>query len=72
VTRSGLQTALDFVGAARVDEDLQRRLEELGDDVSFEQLVAVAAHAGHHFTVQELRRAHALDWRLRWARFHAA
>jgi predicted ribosomally synthesized peptide with nif11-like leader len=71
VTRSGLQAALDFVGAARMDEDLQRRLEELGDDVSPEQLVGVAEAAGYRFTPEELRRAHATDWRMRWVRFHA-
>ena len=68
---SGLQSALDFIHAAREDEHLQRELVALGDDVTPDEMVAVAARARYFFTAEELDRAHAYDWRIRWARFHA-
>ena len=43
----------------------------LDGDVTWESLVDVAARAGSRFTSEELERAYALDWRLRWARYHA-
>jgi predicted ribosomally synthesized peptide with nif11-like leader len=69
---TGLQSGLEFLGAARADESLQRELEALGDHVSAHELAAVAERAGYRCTAEELQRAHALDWRMRWARFHAA
>jgi predicted ribosomally synthesized peptide with nif11-like leader len=69
---SGLQGALAFIHAARTDEDLQRELEALSNHVSPDDIVSIAARAGYRFTADELQRAHALDWRMRWSRFHAA
>jgi Nif11 domain len=72
MTATGLQAALDFIRVAHGDDDLQRELAALGDDVAFERIVDVAARAGYAFSAEELQRAHAHDWRIRWARFHAA
>lgn len=65
-----LQAALAFLGEARRDEALRSALEALGDEVSFEALVGLGASSGFHFTPEELQRAHALDWQMRWARYH--
>jgi predicted ribosomally synthesized peptide with nif11-like leader len=61
-----LQAALAFLGAVRRDEDLRERL---GGEVSYAALTEIAAGAGFEFTEEELQRAHALDWRMRWARY---
>jgi predicted ribosomally synthesized peptide with nif11-like leader len=65
-----IQDALEFLRAARRDEALRRDLEA-ADDGGTEDLVRVAARAGFHFTPDELRRAHVLDWQMRWARYRA-
>ena len=62
--------ALAFLREARHDERLLAELGALGDDVSWEDLRAVAARAGWRVTAAELERAHALDWGMRWARYH--
>lgn len=72
MTGSGLQRALDFIQAARGDESIQRELRALGDEVSPDELVEVAARAGYEISADELQRAHTQDWRMRWTRFHAA
>jgi len=66
-----LQAALAFVGSVRRDEALRARVEELDDVVTEEHLVSVGRDAGYDFTAEELQRAHALDWRMRWARYAA-
>jgi predicted ribosomally synthesized peptide with nif11-like leader len=63
-----IQDALAFLRDARHDDSLGRQLETL-DEVTWESLVEIAARAGFSFTSEELQRAHALDWRMRWARY---
>jgi nitrogen fixation uncharacterized protein len=67
-----LQAAISFLRQARIDEDLRDDLDALQGDVSFPALVAVAGRAGFHFSADELRRAHAYDWQMRWARYQNA
>ena len=66
-----LQAAVAFVGSVRRDEALRARVEELDDVVTEEHLVSVGRDAGYDFTAEELQRAHALDWCMRWARYAA-
>lgn len=66
-----VQAALDFLGSARADEQIQQALAETEDDPSTEALVRIAREAGFDFTAEELDRAHTLDWRMRRARFTA-
>ena len=67
----GVQAALDFLRVARAEEQIQRALVEAEDDPSAEALVRIAHDAGFDFTTEELDRAHALDWRMRRARYAA-
>jgi predicted ribosomally synthesized peptide with nif11-like leader len=64
-----IQEALAFIGQARRDEALGRDIDARDEDDSLEALVGVAERAGFHFTVEELQRAHALDWDMRRARY---
>ena len=64
-----VQGALDFLGAARADEQIQRALADAEDDASADALVRIAREAGFVFTAEELDRAHTLDWRMRRARY---
>jgi predicted ribosomally synthesized peptide with nif11-like leader len=66
-----MQAALDFLRAARADEQIQRALAQTEDDPSADALVRIARQAGFDFTTEELDRAHTLDWRLRRARYAA-
>jgi predicted ribosomally synthesized peptide with nif11-like leader len=66
-----VQGALDFLRAARADEQIQRALADTEDDPSAETLVHIAREAGFVFTAEELDRAHTIDWRLRRARYSA-
>jgi hypothetical protein len=61
--------ALAFLRDARRDEALNGAVTALGEDATWEGLAAIGAGAGLHFTAAELQEAHALDWRLRWARY---
>jgi hypothetical protein len=61
--------ALAFLRDARRDEALNGAVAALGDDATWEALAALGAGAGLRFTAAELQEAHALDWRLRWARY---
>jgi predicted ribosomally synthesized peptide with nif11-like leader len=66
-----VQAALDFLGAARADEQIQRALAESENDASADALVRIARDAGFDFTAPELDRAHTLDWRMRRMRYMA-
>jgi hypothetical protein len=63
---------LAFLREARRDEALGREIEALREDVTWESLVETAARAGFGCTTEELERAHALDWSLRWARYRGS
>jgi hypothetical protein len=64
-----IQEALAFLGQARRDDSLGREIEALEADATVESLTEVADRAGFRFTSEELRRAHVLDWEMRWARY---
>jgi predicted ribosomally synthesized peptide with nif11-like leader len=64
-----IKEGLAFLSQARRDESLVSKIEELDGEVSLEGLTRVANEAGYDFTPEELQRAHALDWRMRWARY---
>jgi predicted ribosomally synthesized peptide with nif11-like leader len=64
-----LQAALAFLGQARRDDSLRSQVESLGDEATYAALVGIGAATGFDFTEAELERAHALDWRMRWARY---
>jgi predicted ribosomally synthesized peptide with nif11-like leader len=64
-----IQDALTFLREVRHDEDLASAIEELDGDGTLDDLARVAERAGFSFTADELQRAHALDWKMRWARF---
>ena len=63
-----VQDALTFLHAARRDETLGREIDDL-EEASLDSLVEIGERAGLSFTPEELQRAHALDWRMRWARY---
>ena len=65
-----LQAALTFLGEARRVEALRAAVEALGAGATHEALAGIGASAGFDFTPEELERAHALDWGLRWARYN--
>jgi hypothetical protein len=62
--------ALAFLSHARHDERLVAEIGALGDGVRWEDLAALATRAGWRVSAAELERAHALDWGMRWARYH--
>jgi hypothetical protein len=62
--------ALAFLRAARHDEQIECALEALGGKATWESLVETAARAGFSCTPEELQRAYALDWGMRWARYN--
>jgi hypothetical protein len=68
---TGVQVGLSFLAAARRDELLRRELEEAGDDITEDQLCQIAKRAGFGITACDLQEAHALDWRMRHARYTA-
>ncbi len=65
-----ISDALAFLREARRDEELVRELGALGDAAGWEDLAALATRAGWRVSADELERAHALDWGMRWARYH--
>jgi predicted ribosomally synthesized peptide with nif11-like leader len=67
-----IQDALAFLHDARQDEELGREVDALDDDVTLETLARIARRAGFRFTPEELQRAHALDWSMRWARYRGS
>ena len=64
-----LQTALHFIEQARRDRTIRQAIKALGDEVTWEDLVRVAAAAGFDFTADELQRAYKHDWSMRWMRY---
>jgi Nif11 domain len=66
---SGVQDALRFLAAARSNVALRRELETFEPDVTIGDLAAVGQAHGLRFTADELLRAHAIDWRIRQARY---
>jgi predicted ribosomally synthesized peptide with nif11-like leader len=67
-----VEDALVFLRAARHDEALGQTLEALDGNATWESLVQAAAGAGYRCTAEELQRAHALDWGMRWARYRGS
>lgn len=65
-----IQPALHFIEQVRRDETLQQAIAALGDDMTLDDIVAVAAAAGFTFTADDLERAHKHDWAMRWTRYN--
>jgi predicted ribosomally synthesized peptide with nif11-like leader len=67
-----VEDALAFLREARRDEALGQQLETLDGDATWEALVQIGARAGFRITSEDLQRAHALDWRMRWVRYNGS
>jgi hypothetical protein len=63
-----IQDALAFLREARRDENLIRALD-VDADLDWTDLAQIGTSAGFDFTLEELQRAHVLDWHMRWARY---
>lgn len=63
-----VQAALAFLHDVRRDDALRARVRAT-PDLTAETLVALGRSAGREFTGEEMHQAHALDWRMRWARY---
>ena len=66
---SRLQLALRFIEAVRSDHGMRTKLEKLGPDVTEDDLIGLARECGFDIGVDEFRRAHAVDWHMRQARY---
>jgi hypothetical protein len=66
---TGVQAALQFLGAARNDPSIRRELERLGQGLTSDDLIGLARERGLTFTPGDLTRAHVIDWGLRQARY---
>lgn len=67
-----VQAALRFIGQARQDDSLKKKVAALGHTAGLEDLLALGAEAGLAFTGEELQRAFRHDWAMRWARYGGA
>jgi predicted ribosomally synthesized peptide with nif11-like leader len=64
-----VQAALQFIRRVRQDGQLADRVRALGPEATLDQLVSIGTEAGYDVTADDLRRAHAHDWSLRWIRY---
>lgn len=55
-----------FIRTVRKDATLRAKIEALGSDPGLEDVVRVAAAAGHAVGSESLRAAYRQDWALRW------
>lgn len=55
-----------FIRAVRADPALRAKIAALGPDPRLEDIVGLAADAGHAVEAETLRAAYAQDWALRW------
>ncbi len=55
-----------FIRAVRRDATLRAKIEALGADPRLEDIVCIAASAGHAVEPETLRAAYRQDWALRW------
>ena len=64
-----LQDSLAFIRHLKTDhaDDPEKRLHLLSS--SLEDLVELAAQQGYRLSVEELRKAHLIDWKMRSHRF---
>lgn len=58
--------AHQFIRAVRADPGLRTKIAVLGTDPRLEDVVRLAADAGHAVEVETLRVAYGQDWALRW------
>ena len=64
-----VQNALRFIAAVREDPELRKRIEQLGLDVSLDDLVGLGAERQLPFTPEEMQQAYRYDWSMRRARY---
>ena len=55
-----------FIRAVRTDAALRAKIAALGPDPRLEDIVRLAAEAGHSVGAEALRAAWRQDWTLRW------
>jgi hypothetical protein len=55
-----------FIRAVRADPALRTKIAVLGTDPRLEDIVRLAADAGHAVEAETLRLAYGQDWALRW------
>jgi predicted ribosomally synthesized peptide with nif11-like leader len=67
-----MRTALAFITATRQDAELHAALTRAAAGRDLEAIVALAQEHGFDLSDEDLRRAFAVDWGLRWARYQAS
>lgn len=67
-----LRDAFEFIYLAAGDDDVRAGIAALESPGDLEAVVALAGNYGLDFTVEELRRAFALDWSMRRMHYAAA
>jgi predicted ribosomally synthesized peptide with nif11-like leader len=66
---SSVPEALRFLRQAREDPALAAQMARLAPEDGLEPVQAIAAAAGFEVSIEDLRRAHRIDWTLRRARY---
>lgn len=69
---TGIQSALQFLQAARHEDSLRLELEDLSHDATIDDLTRLAQARDMCFTAHDLQRAHAIDWQLRQAYYRGS
>lgn len=67
-----LRDALEFIYLAAGDDDVRAGIAALESSSDLEAVVALAGNHALDFTVEELRKAFALDWSMRRMHYSAA
>lgn len=60
-----VRDAMQFIARVRREEKIRTELRALGIDPNLEQVVAIGAALGLHFSVEELRNAYGYEWTMR-------
>jgi predicted ribosomally synthesized peptide with nif11-like leader len=66
-----VQQALNFIQNVRAEPPAPDELQRQMIDGSLEGLVSLAKSRGFDCTAEELRRAHRMDWSMRWQRLNS-
>jgi len=62
-----IQDAMAFIQKAAEEQELQQKIQSLGDRNSLVDIIAFGREAGFNFSAEELRSAFAKDWAARYA-----
>jgi len=66
-----MRSAMAFITATREDQALHEALVAVASDGGLDAVAALACSRGFPISATDLRRAFAVDWGLRWARYQA-